>query len=197
MSKIAALILAAGASRRLGRPKQLLKLAGRTLLRRTAELALSLGAGPVAVVLGAHVEEMRPELEGLDVQIVHNPDWERGMSTSLRAGIRFLESREPEVTGVLILLVDQPRVDEALLRRLLETFRQAQPLLVVSRYNGANGVPAVFHCSLFGELQSVEGDRGARRVIGRHESELIAIDFPGGVEDIDTEEDAGFWMPDG
>ena len=195
MSKIATLILAAGASRRLGRPKQLLKLEGLTLLRRTAGLAVSLGAGPVGVVLGARAEAVQPELEGLDVEIVLNPDWAQGMSTSLRAGIEWLEKLGTEVEAVVILLVDQPRVDASLLERLIAVFRRERPPLVASRYQGINGAPAVFDASLFGELKAIEGDRGARRVIARHESELLAIDFPGGAADIDTEEDADFWLP--
>lgn len=186
---IGILILAAGASRRLGRPKQLLELEGETLLRRMAGMAVLLDVGPVAVVLGARAEAMRPELAGLDVHFVDNPDWAEGMSTSLRAGVRYLEALEPEVEAVLVLLVDQPRVDEALLQKIVTIYQEQRPPLVTSYYNDMNGVPAIFDRSLFAALQAEEGDRGARRVIRKYEEELISVPFPGGALDVDTEED--------
>lgn len=191
MPRIATLILAAGASRRLGRPKQLLEIDGRTLLRRTAELALSAAAGPVLVVLGARAEEMRPELAGLKVETIENPDWAEGMSTSLRAGIRRLETEQPPVAAVLVLLVDQPRVNIQLLDRLIRLYEERKPPVVASRYNGLNGVPAVFDRSLWEELKNIEGDRGARRVIRRYEKDMAIVDFPPAAEDIDTPEDWG------
>jgi molybdenum cofactor cytidylyltransferase len=188
---IGILILAAGASRRLGRPKQLLKLEGDTFLRRMARMAVLLDVGPAAVVLGARAEAMRPELNGLDVHLVDNPDWAEGMSTSLRAGVRFLETLEPKVEAVLVLLVDQPRVDADLLQDIIHIYREQRPPLVASFYNDMPGVPALFDRSLFAELQSITGDRGARRVIRNYEEELISVPFPGGALDVDTEKD--FW----
>jgi molybdenum cofactor cytidylyltransferase len=186
---IGILILAAGASRRLGRPKQLLELEGETLLRRMAGMAVLLDVGPVAVVLGAQAEAMRPELTGLEVHFVDNPDWAEGMSTSLRAGVRYLEALAPEVEAVLVLLVDQPRVDADLLQNIIHVYHEQRPPLVASFYNNMNGVPAIFDRSLFAALQAVEGDRGARRVIRKYEEELISVPFPGGALDVDTEED--------
>ena len=187
--KTAILILAAGASRRLGRPKQLLKLEGQTLLRRMTELAVSLDIGPVFVVLGAQVELMESELDRLEVYQVENPNWAKGMATSLQVGISFVETLEPDVEAVLVLLVDQPKVDADLLAKLINTFQEKRPPLVASFYNNRNGVPAIFDRSLFKELKSVEGDRGARRVIRKYEATLVSIPFPGGVMDVDTEED--------
>lgn len=187
--QIAVLILAAGASRRLGRPKQLLKMKGKTLLRRTTELALSLETGLVIVVVGARAEQMRAELEGLNVYILYNTDWEEGMSTSLRRGITFLESLPILPIAVLALVVDQPKVNEDLLKRIIAAYREKRPPIAASFYSGRHGTPALFDHSLFRELKIIEGDRGARRVIKKYERDLIAIDFPDGNLDIDTEED--------
>ena len=188
-NKIAILLLAAGASRRLGRPKQLLELGGKSLLRRMVELAISLNVGPVAVVIGAQAARMRQALDGLELQIVENPDFLQGMSTSLRAGIQLLESLETKPKAILVLLVDQPRVNASLLQQILSTYLEQKPLLVASFYNQMHGVPALFDQSLFNELKSIEGDKGARQVIRQYEGELVSIPFPGGKEDIDTEED--------
>jgi len=159
------------------------------LLRRMTELAVSLDIGPVFVVLGAQVELMESELDRLEVYQVENPNWAKGMATSLQVGISFVETLEPDVEAVLVLLVDQPKVDADLLTKLINTFQEKRPPLVASFYNNRNGVPAIFDRSLFKELKSVEGDRGARRVIRKYEATLVSIPFPGGVMDVDTEED--------
>ena len=104
----AAILLAAGASTRLGHPKQLVRFQNQSLLRRSAALALESGAEPVYVVLGSYAANLQPELEGLAVKVVVNPDWEEGMGSSLRCGIAEMQRETPGASSVLVLVCDQP-----------------------------------------------------------------------------------------
>jgi molybdenum cofactor cytidylyltransferase len=183
---IGAVVLAAGGSSRLGRPKQLLWHRGRSLLRRAAEEALASGCEPVVVVLGAEAGRLAPELAGLPVKPVVNERWADGMSTSLRLGV---EALGPVVEACVLLLCDQPSVTAALLRGLVEAHRHGHRL-AGCEYGDALGVPALFDRSLFPELLNLGGDRGARPVLAAHAAEAARIAFPEGVLDIDTPEDA-------
>lgn len=180
-----AVVLAAGSSSRLGRPKQLLVHEGRTLVRRAAEAAVAAGCEPVVVVLGAHGEAVAAELTGLPVRTVDNPEWLLGMGRSLRVGVRAL----PEVEAVLVLLCDQLRVDAAHLRALVDTFARTRSPVVASSYEGAQGVPALFSRALLPELEALEADQGARKVIVRDPSRVVEVPLPGGGEDVDTAAD--------
>jgi molybdenum cofactor cytidylyltransferase len=183
--KVGAVVLAAGGSSRLGRPKQLLVHEGRTLVRRAAEAAVAAGCEPVVVVLGAHGEAVAAELAGLPVRTVDNPEWQEGMGRSLRVGVKAL----PEVEAVLVLLCDQLRVDSAHLRALVDTFTRTRSPIVASGYDGARGVPALFSRSLRSELEALEADQGARKVIVREPSRVVEVPLPGGSEDVDTAAD--------
>ncbi|HZI05073.1 MAG TPA: nucleotidyltransferase family protein [Archangium sp.] len=183
--RVGAVVLAAGSSSRLGRPKQLLVHEGRTLVRRAAEAAVAAGCEPVVVVLGAQGEAVGAELSGLRVRTVDNPEWQLGMGRSLRVGVRAL----PEVEAVLVLLCDQLRVDAAHLRALVDTFARTRSPVVASGYEGARGVPALFSRALLPELEALEADQGARKVIVRDPSRVVEVPLPGGGEDVDTAAD--------
>ncbi len=183
--RVGAVVLAAGGSSRLGRPKQLLVHEGRTLVRRAAEAAVAAGCEPVVVVLGAHGEAVAAELTGLPVRTVDNPEWQLGMGRSLRVGVRAL----PEVEAVLVLLCDQLRVDAAHLRVLVDTFARTHAPIVASGYEGARGVPALFSRALLPELEALEADQGARKVIVRDPSRVVEVPLAGGGEDVDTAAD--------
>jgi molybdenum cofactor cytidylyltransferase len=177
------LLLAAGASRRLGRPKQLVRLGGESLLRRAARAALA-GGGPALVVLGARAEAMRAELAGLPVTVVVNPDWREGMAASIRAGLRAL----PEGAGaVLFLACDQPAVDGQLVNRLLELHGRHPDAVVACAYAGARGIPALFPARCFPALLALTGDRGARGLLAG--ADVVELPFPEGAMDVDQEED--------
>ena len=188
-SGCAALVLAAGGSRRLGRPKQLLRWEGITLLRRAAMAALGSGASPVLCVLGHEAAACGAEIADLPVHAVLHPGWQEGMATSLRAGLAALADLAPAATGLLVLPCDQPRVDAELLRRLLAAAAVPACPLVACRYAGAYGPPAIFPTRCFTELERLTGDRGARAVLAAHAAELVVVDFPGGAEDVDRAED--------
>jgi len=190
---VAAIVLAAGASRRLGQPKQLLLLDGEALIARSVRLAEEAGATPLIAVLGAHHELTRAALplnpmdKSTAVIPVVNSAWEQGIASSIHAGLRALEDCAPQVPGVLILGCDQPRLTAGHLRALLAAFAaQAAPAMVASAYAGVRGIPAVFP-----QLLALRGDQGARALLLRSTCPLIELSFPGGEVDIDMPADLG------
>jgi len=187
---VGVVVLAAGASRRLPGPKQMLRHHGVTLVRRAAQTALAVGCGPVVAVLPAGAAQLRFELVDLDVRIVENPHAAKGLSTSVRAGLEALESgADPE--AVLFTTCDQPHLTADVLRQLVATWIASRPRAVACEYAGTVGVPALFSRSLFEELRALEGDHGAKHVLQRHASESVRIPFEPGSLDVDTPEDAG------
>ncbi len=191
--RCAAVILAAGASTRLGQPKQLLQISGESLLRRTARLAIEAGCELVFVVLGYEVEKMRPELAGLSAEPVVNPAWHEGMGASLRAGMEAVRKLDPNPDAVLVLVCDQPRLTADHLRALLARHQLARGTangaITASVYAGRAGVPAVFSSALFSELAVLAGDQGARDLIPAHAAEMQGIPWPEGELDLDRPED--------
>ncbi|MCP3169864.1 nucleotidyltransferase family protein [Myxococcus qinghaiensis] len=187
---VGVVLLAAGGSSRLGHPKQLVVHQGKTLIRRAAEAAVSLGGGPVVVVLGAHREAIASELNGLPVQLVTHPDWALGPGGSLTTGLSALLSNSapgaPSVDGVLVMLCDQLTVGAAHLAALVATWRSTGAAIVASAYDGTRGVPALFARSVFDELASLPPEQGARGVIAHEPSRVVTVPLPGGDEDVDT-----------
>ncbi len=189
---IPAVVLAAGASSRLGQPKQLLQSQGESLVRRAVVCATEAGFAPVYVVVGAHAERVSRALDGVVVQVVQNPEWQLGMSTSLHYGVRAaMKDGVPE--DVLLLVCDQPRISSELLRRMREGHLRKRSCITAAKYGGSLGVPAIFSQAYFGELESVAGDRGARAILMRHSAEVDPVPFEGGAFDIDTPEDLERW----
>jgi molybdenum cofactor cytidylyltransferase len=185
---VAAVVLAAGGSARMGQPKQLLPVGGQPMVRRVAEAACGAGLGQVVVVVGAHAGAVRDALAGLLVEVVANEDWAMGMSSSLRAGLRALR---PEIEAALLVLGDQPALTSGLLAALVTHFHETGAPIVAPVYAGRRGNPVLFHRSLFAELLAVEGDQGGRALLDRHREkvELLAVDDPAVVLDIDTRHD--------
>ena len=186
---VGAVVLAAGSSSRMGRPKQTLAYRGESLLRRAALAALGAGCQTVVVVTGANVGPSRRELEGLDVREVFNPLWETGMASSIRAGVEALISANPDVDGAVLLLCDQPHVTADVISCLVEARRTTGSPLVASVYGGGFGAPALFSRGLFAELTRLEGAAGAKQVIKRHAAGAHFLPFPDGEVDVDTPED--------
>jgi CTP:molybdopterin cytidylyltransferase MocA len=190
---VAAIVLAAGASRRLGQPKQLLRLGAETLLERVIRLAAEAGATPVFVVLGAHSEQVSaavPLNQRPQVIPVINSAWEQGIASSICAALSAQDASAPQATGALILSCDQPRLTAAHLRALLESFAaQPAPAIVASAYAGVLGIPAVFPREVFADLRALRGDKGARALLVQPPCPLLALSFPGGEIDIDEPAD--------
>jgi xanthine dehydrogenase accessory factor len=181
----AVVILAAGGSRRLGQPKQLVEIEGQSLVRRAAESALSAGSGSVHVVVGAEVDRVRASLDGLPVELVINEAWREGVASSIRAAIDAIERRERPVETLVLMLCDQPGVSGDVLRRLLEAYRMTRAPVVASRYPEGPGVPALFHAELFPALKTLDGDVGARQLIRHLDRDVVTIPFAM-PDDIDT-----------
>lgn len=187
--KIGAVILAAGASSRMGRPKQALLVEGQSLLKRAADAALGANCFPVITVIGANAEVSRKELAGLGVIEVFNPDWETGMGSSVSAGMRHLIQLEPATDAAILLLCDQPFVTAAVLSWLAVTYRRSGQPIVASEYGDSFGVPALFAKPVFPELLELSGTTGAKQVINKHAPHIELVPFPQGLVDLDTPAD--------
>jgi len=185
--KVAGIILAAGQSTRLGRPKQLLDICGKTVIRRITESAVISPLDVTIVVVGNAATEVQRELAGLDVTTVINLEFSSGQSTSLRAGLRALPD---DIDAALFLLGDQPAFTPSIIGAVVGAYMESGAAIVQTRYRGATGHPVLFDRSLLTELDAVEGDRGARRVLSRHPDLIQFADLDQDAPlDIDTEAD--------
>ncbi len=188
-TRCGAVVLAAGASTRLGQAKQRIEVSGESLLRRTARLALEAGCAPVVVVLGFETERMRAELTGLETEAVVNAEWREGMGSSLRCGVSALRAGNNMLGEVLLLVCDQPRLTADHLRALLAQHAAGSAAITASQYAGRAGVPAVFAAALVPELLECRGDQGAREVIRKDSGRVQAVAWPEGAVDVDRPED--------
>jgi molybdenum cofactor cytidylyltransferase len=189
---VPAILLAAGASARLGQPKQLLRLPAfdrETLLDHAVASARASGAAPIFVVLGAHAEEIILECELLDCILVRNEAWAEGMASSLRVGIAAVLEHAPAASGAMVLVCDQPGLSAEHLVRLLDAHKEVGNRITASRYAGRMGVPAIFPRGLFPALLTLQGDQGARALLQQPGTDVFAINFPGGELDLDSLED--------
>lgn len=184
---VAAIVLAAGASRRLGQPKQIVGFAGEALLERSLRLAREAGAAPVFAVLGANFARICAAVS-FDAAIpVFNERWEQGISSSIQAGLRELDVRAPESAAALLLACDQPRLTTEHLRALIDAFNgQNAPSIAASAYADTLGIPAIFPRMTFPALQALAGDKGARNLLRQPPCPVVSVPFAGGEVDIDT-----------
>jgi molybdenum cofactor cytidylyltransferase len=171
----------------MGTPKQLLPYQGRPLVRHSAETALAAGCNPVLVVLGSHLSEVRGALDGLDVVIVENTEWQQGVGTSIRAGISGAEIMGCD--GAILALADQPRITAEILQRLIEEHAETGRPIIASEYAGTVGVPAFFTREFFPNLKALHPGEGCKGVILAHLDRSIRIACPEAEADIDTPED--------
>jgi len=187
---IPAIILAAGASRRLGRPKQLVPIMQETLLGRTVRVVKDAGANPILVVLGAYRDEITGGVDLTGVQTIFNPEWEQGIASSIRAGLIAVRQLLPDVAAAMLLVCDQPWLSADHLERLVTAFdERSKPAIVASAYAGVAGIPAIFPASEFAALLNLRGDEGARRLLRAPRCPLITVTFEGGEVDVDTPAD--------
>ncbi len=182
-------ILAAGASRRMGRPKQTLVVNGTTLLNRSIAVAKSIGSNPLVVVLGANYKKIRPTIVDPGALTVENKDWDTGMGSTIREGVQTMLKDHPDLDAVLLLLVDQPFVTTDLLQQMVRKYVADRPPIVAAKYAETFGVPALFDRTMFGDLLNLEGPTGARFIIRNFVEKVAGIPFPEGAIDLDTPED--------
>lgn len=183
------IILAAGASSRMGQPKQLLVYEGQTLLQRAIHSALATEMAPVVVVLGANATQIRASIAHLPVLVVENPNWAEGMASSIRVGLLHVQGKSRALSAALLMLCDQPLLTTQLLADMVECYASSGSPLVAAQYEEQVGVPALFDQSLFSELLALQGAQGAKQLIQRHQPHLVCVPFSGGSFDIDTPED--------
>jgi len=179
------LILAAGASTRMGQPKQMLVVDGEPLLVHSVRVALETGA-EVYVVIGAHADAHKALLSGLPIHMVEHPHWQNGMGSSLKAGLREILIANPTTTGVLVMLCDQPKVSRAHLETLLHRAARSEKEIVASHYDQTFGVPALFKQSMLSSLLTLGDEAGAAKLIRSHPDKVEVVDFPDGSIDLDT-----------
>ena len=181
-----ALVLAAGGSRRFDGLKQLVELQGKSLLRRAVDSVREIVAERVVVILGVKAKKLERELQGYTVQIIHNPNWENGIASSIRTGISVL----PETcNGVIIIFCDQPFVTSAHLNKLIDNWNHDRTRIVSSSYASTLGVPAIFPKKFFPKLLKLTGDNGAKSILTENRDEVIPVDLPEAEMDIDTQTD--------
>jgi molybdenum cofactor cytidylyltransferase len=187
--RVAAVVLAAGRSTRMGGPNKLLAdIARRPLVRIAAEEALASRAKPVIVVTGHQREQVETALAGLPVQFVHNPEYADGLGTSVRAGIAAVPA---DADGAIVCLGDMPQVDAGLIDRLIAAFDPDQGALVVMpTFEGRRGNPVLWSRRFFPDLTAIEGDVGARHLIGRYSEAVVEVPLAGkaALVDVDTPE---------
>lgn len=183
------IVLAAGGSSRMGKSKQLLPWGKVSLLRHTVDVALQTQLEPVIVVLGAESKACHDEIRDLPAHVALNENWERGMGTSIAAGIRVLRRKNPQASGAVLMLVDQPLVTPERLQNLIALKESSDAPLVGSFYGGDYGVPAVFDKTLFKELEHLEGSENPRKIMTRHLARMSTISAPEAFWDIDTPQD--------
>lgn len=189
-SPIPAIVLAAGESRRLGHPKQLVQHEGETLLARAIRTAHESGAAPIFVVLGANAQLIHHSIATSPATLVMNENWQEGIASSIRVGFYAAAESTPPCDAVLLMTCDQPRITPAHLAALLHAFRhQPEPSIAASAYAGVRGIPAIFPRAVFPQLQALKGDTGARRLLLHPPCALIEIPFEGGAIDIDEPHD--------
>jgi molybdenum cofactor cytidylyltransferase len=189
MPEIAAVILAAGSGSRMGCAKQLLKIAGQSLVRRTVQAAIGAGFDPVIVVTGADSGAVAGELTDLDVVTAFNRSWKNGIGSSIRCGISALLAKRPAVDAAAVLLCDQPRLSTEILSRLITAFTNSGKRAAGCEYGGTVGPPCCFGRSVFSELSAIPDADGAKRVLLADPSRLTMIPWPEGTDDIDTPSD--------
>jgi molybdenum cofactor cytidylyltransferase len=179
-------VLAAGASRRLGRPKQLLCYRGQPLLFRAVEAACQSLATHAAVIVGADRGVADALVSGTRADVVENPHWQQGMSSSIRAAAAWARARDCD--GLLLAVADQPHLSAAHLNALIAVSHGATRI-AASGYASVLGVPALFPSHMFHRLEALSGDVGARSLLRQAPSEIARVAWPEGAEDIDTPAD--------
>jgi len=187
-SLVAAIVLAAGESRRFGQPKQLLPVGDKTMIQHVVDVALGSPVEQVIVVLGCRAAEIGASIADRPVQVVVNQEWKSGLGSSVRAGLSVVRS---EVGAALFVLADQPGVTTEVMAKLIERYRETRAPIVVPAHRGRRGNPVLFARSLFAELMEVKGDQGGRELIAEHAEQVeeVEVETEAILTDIDTADD--------
>ena len=185
---IAAIVLSAGESRRMGSPKALLPIKGKTFIEQIVSALKATKVSKITVVLGHNPEPIKSKLEPLSVSVVINPDYLKGQLSSLIAAIRSLQADPVKVDGVLVHLVDHPLISRSVVNEMIDRFFESKKLIVIPTYKGKRGHPVLLSSRLFPELLKAPPDQGAKAVVHAHRDETLELetDDEGVIIDIDT-----------
>lgn len=191
VKQVGLILLAAGESRRMGTPKQLLSYKGRSLIRHAATQAIASDCSPTVVVLGANSDRIAPELDNLPVHIALNLQWQQGMSSSIAVGINALLEININFEAIIIALADQPLITDKVYAQLVERYQRHRLKAVASIYNNTIGVPALFDRVLLPELLKLKLNRqgGAKQLLNKYSDRAFNLDLPEAAIDIDTASD--------
>jgi len=181
-------LLAAGMSSRLGRPKQLLAYQGDYLLSHAIKATEQVKDAVTAVIIGAEAELLLNEIKNLDVKVVLNQQFKEGMSSSIRCGVQYIQDYDRNIENIIMMVCDQPYVNGAHILKLIACHEATGAKIVASTYSDRKGVPALFNKQLFPELLRLKGDTGAKELIKKYNVETATVFLPLGEIDIDTEE---------
>ncbi|HWP24473.1 MAG TPA: nucleotidyltransferase family protein [Candidatus Binatia bacterium] len=186
---IVAVVLSAGESSRMGRPKALLPIDGQTFIERIVGALKAGGLERIVIVLGFNAEAIRPQVEPLPVEILINENYQQGQLSSLQTALRRIKD-DVNCEAILVHLVDHPYLSAALVRRMIESYAASKKTIIIPKYQGKRGHPVIFDRALFGELLAAPPDQGAKAVVDAHRSEALEIDTDdrGVTLDIDTPE---------
>jgi molybdenum cofactor cytidylyltransferase len=189
MRNVGAVILAAGGSSRFGRPKQLLMFRGETLVRRAVLGASEAGCAPVVVVVGESGPAIQAELRETSAIVMENPEWQRGLGTSVRRGAAYLRAAVPAIDALVLMVCDQPLVQAKTIAALVAEQERTRKPIVASSYADTLGVPALFDRSCFEALCALPDDSGAKALIAARPDDVASVPFEAGACDIDTPAD--------
>jgi molybdenum cofactor cytidylyltransferase len=186
---IVAVVLSAGESSRMGRPKALLPIDGQTFIERIVAALKQTKVGKIIVILGHNFRELEAKISHLPVKILINTDYRQGQLSSLQLAVRDLQA-DADCDGMLVHLVDHPYLAPALVQEMIRRFYETKKRIIVPRYHGKRGHPVIFSNTLFGELLSAPMAEGAKAVVNAHRAETLEIDTQeeGIAVDIDTPE---------
>ncbi len=184
----AIMILAAGASSRMGEAKQLISYKGKALINHIIDESKIECISRTLVVLGAHADRISRSITSDNVEIIDNPNWQEGMSSSIRVGINKI-SEDSSIEGCIISLVDQPFINKKVFQSLIDTYKESWKDIVASDYGNTIGPPVFISRSYFNKLHHLKGDSGAKQIITQNQGDVAYIEFKKGIYDLDTQED--------
>jgi molybdenum cofactor cytidylyltransferase len=186
--KIGAIVMAAGSSSRMGKPKQLLIFQGKTLLERAIAAVEEVEFYEYVLVLGGNADQIQSTIDLSNLQVLINHNWSSGMSSSMQLGLNYLIENH-QIDAVVILLCDQPFTDREILNSLIRRYKETKKGIIASKYGETLGVPALFDKKYFGEMLELKPSEGAKKIIFSYREDMDSVDFPLGAIDIDTQED--------
>ena len=187
--KLGVVILAAGAASRIGMAKMLLPYEGQTISGHIVQEVQALNPATICLVTGKYSDEIKIALGATSVELMPFVNWQTGMAASIKFGMDCVLEKEPNIDAILFVVSDQPFLERQILFRMVNAFQETGKGIVAAQYQEQFGTPVLFHARYIAQIRSLEGDRGAKKLVERQLEDLALVDFPLGAFDIDTVED--------